>query len=68
MEIRFTQSQKETASMSTQELRDHFLIANLFDDEQINLTYTHYDRVIVGGVKPVKDADALPNPAELRAE
>jgi 4-deoxy-L-threo-5-hexosulose-uronate ketol-isomerase len=68
MEIRFTQSQKETASMSTQELRDHFLIANLFDDEQINLIYTHYDRVIVGGVKPVKDAVALTNPAELRAE
>jgi 4-deoxy-L-threo-5-hexosulose-uronate ketol-isomerase len=68
MEIRFTQSQKETASMSTQELRDHFLIANLFDDEQIKLTYTHYDRVIVGGVKPVKAAVALPNPAELRAE
>jgi 4-deoxy-L-threo-5-hexosulose-uronate ketol-isomerase len=68
MEIRFTQSPQETASMSTQSLRDNFLISNLFVDDVINLTYTHYDRVIVGGVRPVKVAVALPNPAELRAE
>ena len=68
MEIRFTQSPQETATMSTQALRDNFLIANLFTEDQISLTYTHYDRVIVGGVKPVKAAVALPNPGELRAE
>ena len=68
MEIRFTQSPGETAAMQTQALRDHFLISNLFTDDNINLTYTHYDRVIVGGVKPVKEAVQLPNPAELRAE
>ncbi len=68
MEIRFTQSPQETAAMQTQALRDHFLISNLFEDNQIKLTYTHYDRVIVGGVKPVNVSVALPNPSELRAE
>jgi len=68
MQVRFTQSPQETAAMQTQALRDHFLISNLFEDNKINLTYTHYDRVIVGGVKPVKEAVGLPNPAELRAE
>lgn len=68
MEIRFTQSPSETAAMQTQALRDHFLITNLFVDNAINLTYTHYDRVIIGGVKPIKEAVVLPNPAELRAE
>jgi 4-deoxy-L-threo-5-hexosulose-uronate ketol-isomerase len=68
MEVRFTESPQETAAMQTQALRDHFLISNLFEDNKINLTYTHYDRVIVGGVKPVKQAVELPNPAELRAE
>jgi 4-deoxy-L-threo-5-hexosulose-uronate ketol-isomerase len=68
MEVRFTQSPQETAAMQTQTLRDHFLISNLFEDNKINLTYTHYDRVIVGGVKPVKESVILPNPAELRAE
>ena len=68
MEIRFTQSPQETAAMQTQALRENFLISNLFSDNSINLTYTHYDRVIVGGVKPVKDTLILPNPSELRAE
>ena len=68
MEIRFTQSPQETAAMSTQALRDNFLIANLFVADEINLTYTHYDRVIVGGVKPINASIALPNPAELRAD
>ena len=68
MEVKFTQSPQETAAMQTQALRDHFLITNLFEDDKINLTYTHYDRVIIGGVKPVKEAVRLTNPTELRAE
>jgi 4-deoxy-L-threo-5-hexosulose-uronate ketol-isomerase len=68
MEIRFTQSPAETASMQTEALRTNFLISNLFKDNKINLTYTHYDRVIIGGVKPVNETVILPNPSELRAE
>ena len=68
MEIRFTQSPAETASMQTEALRTNFLISNLFKDNTINLTYTHYDRVIIGGVKPVNETVILPNPSELRAE
>ena len=68
MEIRFTQSPAETASMQTEALRTNFLISNLFKDNKINLTYTHYDRVIIAGVKPVNETVILPNPSELRAE
>jgi 4-deoxy-L-threo-5-hexosulose-uronate ketol-isomerase len=68
MEIRFTQSPVETASMQTEALRTNFLISNLFKDNKINLTYTHYDRVIIGGVKPFNETVILPNPSELRAE
>ena len=68
MEIRFTQSPAETASMQTEALRTNFLISNLFKDNKINLTYTHYDRVIIGGVKPLNETVILPNPSELRAE
>lgn len=68
MEIRFTQSPAETASMQTEALRTNFLISHLFKDNKINLTYTHYDRVIIGGVQPVNETVILPNPSELRAE
>lgn len=68
MQIRFTESPAETATMNTQQLRDHFLVDGLMKNDQITLVYTHYDRMIIGGVKPVSKKCVLPNPAELRAE
>ncbi len=41
------------AAMGTDELRHHFHIAGLFEPGRIKLTYTHYDRMIVGGATPV---------------
>ncbi|MFN8289891.1 MAG: 5-dehydro-4-deoxy-D-glucuronate isomerase [Chitinophagaceae bacterium] len=67
MNIRFAVSQKETAGMNTGELREHFLVEHLFTDDTVNLTYTHYDRVIIGGLKPVNRSLELPNHPELRA-
>ena len=67
MNIRFAVSQKETAGMNTGELREHFLVEQLFTDDTVNLTYTHYDRVIIGGLKPVNRSLELPNHPELRA-
>lgn len=42
------------AAMGTEELRRNFHLANLFKADIVNLTYTHYDRMIVGGAMPVK--------------
>jgi 4-deoxy-L-threo-5-hexosulose-uronate ketol-isomerase len=53
--------------MNTQQLRDNFLIQQLMIPGCIQLTYTHYDRMIVGGVVPVSTAVALPNEDELKA-
>ncbi len=68
MEIRFQSSPKEVKGMTTDELRTNFLVQQLLQDGQINLVYSHYDRIIVGGVKPGKDEIGLPNEPELRAE
>lgn len=67
MEIRFQQSPKETRSMGTSELRENFLIENMVQSDQIKLVYTHYDRMIIGGIQPVKQVLELPNHPELRA-
>lgn len=37
----------------TEHVRRTLLIENLFEDNRINHYYTHYDRLIVGGAKPV---------------
>lgn len=68
MKIKFAVSQKETKQFDTTGLRENFLIDQLILDDEIRLTYTHYDRMIVGGVKPVSSIISLPNPPELRAD
>lgn len=67
MEIRFQSSPKEVAAMNTTEIRDNFLFESLMQDEQVTLVYTHYDRMVVGGVKPVQSMVSLTPPGELKA-
>ncbi|SNR79050.1 5-dehydro-4-deoxy-D-glucuronate isomerase [Hymenobacter mucosus] len=67
MNQRFAVSPRETAQMNTTALREHFLIEQLFIGGEITLVYTHYDRMIVGGVVPQGQALSLPNPEELKA-
>ena len=68
MEIRFQNSPKETATMTTAALRENFVCEALMQDDKMNLVYTHYDRVIIGGVKPVNTLIALENEDELKAD
>ncbi|HVU58993.1 MAG TPA: 5-dehydro-4-deoxy-D-glucuronate isomerase [Puia sp.] len=68
MQIRFEHSPKEVSGMNTTELRDAFLTDNLMQDDTIQLLYTHYDRVIMGGAKPVKKKLTLGTHPELKAE
>lgn len=68
MEIRFQNSPKETSTMNTQQLRDNFHVPGLMTDDQLQLVYSHYDRVILGGAKPVNSSITLANHPELRAE
>lgn len=68
MNFRFAVSQNEAKHFNTEQLREHFLIEQLMQDDLVQLTYTHYDRVIVGGAKPVNKTLILPNHPELRAD
>jgi 4-deoxy-L-threo-5-hexosulose-uronate ketol-isomerase len=68
MQVIFAHSATETATMDTAALRRHFLVTPLMQPDQLLLTYTHYDRLIVGGAMPVQTAITLSNPAELRAK
>ena len=45
--------------MGTDELRHNFHIGGLFRHGRISLTYTHYDRMIVGGAMPATEAIKL---------
>ena len=68
MEIRFANSKKETAEMNTEQLRENFLVEKLMQDDKLNLTYSHYDRVIIGGAKPVSKKLQLETHPDLKAD
>ncbi|CDX52211.1 5-dehydro-4-deoxy-D-glucuronate isomerase [Mesorhizobium sp. LCM 4577] len=50
---RFAIDPAAAAAMGTDELRHHFHIGGLFKPDLVSLTYTHYDRMVVGGAMPV---------------
>jgi 4-deoxy-L-threo-5-hexosulose-uronate ketol-isomerase len=51
-EIRFAIDPVSAATMNTDELREHFLIEELFSLGGVNWTYSHYDRLAIGGATP----------------
>lgn len=63
MEVRHPMHPDHAMALDTEELREHFLIEKVFVPGQISLTYSHIDRIIVGGVCPL--ASPLSFDAEL---
>jgi 4-deoxy-L-threo-5-hexosulose-uronate ketol-isomerase len=52
----------------TEKIRERFLMDKLVQPNQINLVYTHYDRMVIGAANPTTEKIALPNYPNLRAE
>ena len=67
-EFRYAHHPEDVKKYTTEKLREHFLIPELFVKDQISLTYTMYDRYIAGGAFPVDQALKLEPIDELKAE
>jgi 4-deoxy-L-threo-5-hexosulose-uronate ketol-isomerase len=68
MQIYQAISQREAQGFSTQQLRDNFLIESIFQNNEITMYYTHYDRVVLGGVMPVYSEISLPTYDNLKSD
>jgi 4-deoxy-L-threo-5-hexosulose-uronate ketol-isomerase len=68
MNTRYANHPEDSKKYDTTELRKHYLEEKIFSEDEINLTYSHVDRIIFGGVMPVKENLSLKAAAELRAE
>ena len=68
MQSRYESSPREVERMNTAELRENFLVESLFSEDEIKLTYTHYDRLILGGIKPVSKKLELPTYDALKSD
>ena len=54
-------------TMTTEELRETFLVKDLFQPGQIDLIYVDMDRAVIGSAVPTADALRLPTDDALRA-
>lgn len=68
MQVRYSPDSVRFCHMTTQEVRDSFLIKSLFKTDVIEMVYVDVDRVIVGSAVPVKKTLSLTSADELRAD
>ncbi|MFI8685002.1 5-dehydro-4-deoxy-D-glucuronate isomerase [Rossellomorea sp. NPDC077527] len=55
MENRYATNPEEAKFYTTEELRERYLMENLFKEGQVNFTYTHEDRMLIGGAIPTHE-------------
>jgi 4-deoxy-L-threo-5-hexosulose-uronate ketol-isomerase len=60
--------QEDFKNYTTEKIRSNFLINDLMQADKVSFTYTHYDRMMVGGVNPVNSTLTLETYPNLRSE
>ena len=66
-ELRYAAHPEDAKHYDTARLRKDFLIEKLFAADEVNMTYSMYDRLIVGGAMPVKETLTLETIDPLKA-
>ncbi len=64
-ETRYSNHPDDSKYYDTEELREKYLIEKVFEPDEINLTYSHQDRIIAGGAMPVNQTLSLGTTKEL---
>ena len=67
MEERFQNHPEEVKKMDTGQLRSAFAITDLMKNGEIHFVYSHYDRMIIGGVVPAVKEMKLNNDPALKS-
>lgn len=68
LDIRYANHPDDSKHYTTEELRKHYLIDKVFEQDEILFTYSHQDRIIAGGVMPVTKKLVLETSKELAAD
>ncbi len=68
LDIRYANHPDDSKHYTTEELRKHYLMENVFVKDDISLTYSHQDRMIAGGAYPVTKALKLEAGDALRTK
>jgi 4-deoxy-L-threo-5-hexosulose-uronate ketol-isomerase len=66
--VRYSSHPEDAKKYDTSRLRKEFLVETLFAQDEVNMVYTLYDRLVVGGALPVNEALELEAIDPLKAE
>ena len=66
-EVRYAAHPEDAKSYDTERLRRDFLIEKVFTADEVNMVYSMYDRMVVGGAMPVKEELILETIDPLKA-
>lgn len=67
-EIRYASHPEDAKKYDTARLRKEFLVETLFVSNEVNMVYSLYDRLVVGGAMPVKETLTLDAIDPLKAK
>ena len=59
MDIRYSTGKEPFKRMTTEELRQEFLITDMFKADDVSAVYSHVDRIVTMGAMPVKEKVSL---------
>ena len=65
LDVRYSNHPNDVKYYTTDELREHFLVEEVFVQDEVSLVYSHNDRIIFGGAMPVEKELYLESGKEL---
>jgi 4-deoxy-L-threo-5-hexosulose-uronate ketol-isomerase len=68
VELRYAHHPEDAKNYDTARIRKEFLITTIFEPDEICMTYSLYDRYVVGGAMPVGKVLKLDTFSELKAD
>ena len=68
IDVRHASHPEAVRGYDTEALRRHFLVETVFENGDIRLTYSHYDRMVIGGAVPAGSALTLTAPKAIGQE
>ena len=67
-EVRYASHPEDAKSYDTARIRRDFLVEKVFSPDEVNIVYSMYDRMVVGGAMPVGETLILEAIDPLKAE
>jgi 4-deoxy-L-threo-5-hexosulose-uronate ketol-isomerase len=68
MEQRYATNPDQIPGMTTADLRERYLVPDVFVPGEIHLVYTHHDRIVLGGAVPAGSSLELTGYPEIRSD